>query len=291
MATRLVADLRDDELGHGALGAGAGGGHGAVGAAQVEQAHRRRVWRRSGRGAPRRRAGGRGWRRSRSMSAVAGVKNPPPPPPPMLTLSLPRVARATVQPPSTGPTTSSSGTKTSLKKTSLNSEVPVVILSGRTSTPLACMSMTIIVMPSCLGTSGLVRTVAKPKSRVVGAGGPHLLAVDEPAAVDPGGLGLDAGGVGAGVGLAEELAPDGVLVERRHHPAVELVLVGVLDQREDVPRGDAVLRALDAGVAELLLDDELLDRAGLAAVGLGPVGHHVAGLDELGRAARPRGGP
>jgi hypothetical protein len=32
----------------------------------------------------------------------------------MLTLSLPRVARATVQPPSTGPTTSSSGTKTSL---------------------------------------------------------------------------------------------------------------------------------------------------------------------------------
>ena len=86
----------------------------------------------------------------------------PPWPPPMLTLSLPSVARATVQPPSTGPTTSSSGTNTSLKKTSLNSEPPVVIFSGRTSTPSACMSMTIIVMPSCLGTSGLVRTVAKP---------------------------------------------------------------------------------------------------------------------------------
>ena len=80
----------------------------------------------------------------------------------MLTLSLPSVARATVQPPSTGPTTSSSGTNTSLKNTSLNSEPPLVIFSGRTSTPSACMSMAIIVMPSCLGTSGLVRTVAKP---------------------------------------------------------------------------------------------------------------------------------
>ena len=36
------------------------------------------------------------------------------------------------------------------------------------------------------------------------------------------------------------------------------------------------------GRRELLLDDELLDGAGVAAVGLGPVRHHVAGLDELG---------
>ena len=55
----------------------------------------------------------------------------------MLTLSLPSVARATVHPLSTGPMTSSSGTKTSLKKTSLNSEPPVAIFSGRTSTPRA----------------------------------------------------------------------------------------------------------------------------------------------------------
>ena len=68
-------------------------------------------------------------------------------PPPMLTLSLPSVARATVQPPSIGPTTSSSGTKTSSKKTSLNSDAPVVIFSGRTVTPGAFMSMTIVVMP------------------------------------------------------------------------------------------------------------------------------------------------
>ena len=80
----------------------------------------------------------------------------------MLTLSLPSVARATVQPPSTGPTTSSSGTNTSLKKTSLNSEPPVAIFSGRTSTPSACMSMTIVVMPLCFGASGSVRIVARP---------------------------------------------------------------------------------------------------------------------------------
>ena len=81
----------------------------------------------------------------------------------METLSLPSVARATVQPPFTGPTTSSSGTKTSLKKTSLNSDCPVVMRSGRTSTPSACMSITMVVMPSCLGASGSVRMVASPK--------------------------------------------------------------------------------------------------------------------------------
>ena len=68
----------------------------------------------------------------------------------MLTLSLPSVARATVHPLSTGPMTSSSGTNTSLKKTSLNSEPPVAIFSGRTSTPVECMSMTIVVMPVVL---------------------------------------------------------------------------------------------------------------------------------------------
>ena len=87
----------------------------------------------------------------------------PPSPPPMLTLSLPSVARATVQPPSTGPTTSASGTNTSSKNTSLKSECPVGIRSGRTVTPGACMSMTIVVMPSCLGASGFVRTVASPR--------------------------------------------------------------------------------------------------------------------------------
>ena len=57
---------------------------------------------------------------------------------------------------------------------------------------------------------------------------------------------LDAGGVGAGVGLAEQLAPHDVLLERGPHPALDLLLGAVLDEREDDPPGDAVLRAVDA---------------------------------------------
>ncbi len=102
-----------------------------------------------------------GWASSGAMNDSMGTDMPPSPPP-MLTLSLPSVARATVQPPLTGPTTSGSGTKTSSKKTSLKSEPPFGIFSGRTVTPGACMSITIMVMPWCLGASGSVRTVARP---------------------------------------------------------------------------------------------------------------------------------
>ena len=176
------------------------------------------------------------------MNARAGMVMPPSPPP-MLTLSLPSVARATVQPPSTGPTTSSSGTNTSSKKTSLNSELPDGIFSGRTSTPGACMSITIVVMPWCLGASGLVRTVARPKLASCAPLVQTFWPLIQPAAVDPGRPGPDAGRVGAGVRLAEQLAPDDVLVERRADPARHLVRGGVLDQGEDDPAGDAVARA------------------------------------------------
>ena len=46
----------------------------------------------------------------------------------------------------------------------MKSELPVGIFSGRTVTPGACISITIMVMPWCLGASGFVRTVARPKS-------------------------------------------------------------------------------------------------------------------------------
>ena len=56
------------------------------------------------------------------------------------TRSLASVVLATRQPPFTGPTTQSSGTKTSSRNTWLNSESPVISRSGRTSTPGADMS-------------------------------------------------------------------------------------------------------------------------------------------------------
>ena len=117
---------------------------------------------------------------------------------------------------------------------------------------------------------GLVRTA-----------GPHLLTVDEPTPVDTGGLRLHPGGVGTRVGLAEELAPDELLVERRLHPPAHLVGRRVLHQREDHPAGDPVVRLLDACGAELLFDDELLDRAGCDAIGLGPVRYCVAAAHQL----------
>ena len=108
---------------------------------------------------------------------------------------------------------------------------------------------------------------------------PHLLAVDEPATVDPGAPRLDPRGVAAGVGLAEELAPDDVLAQRRHHPARHLVLGRVLNQGEDHPAGDAVLRTGHPGGAELLFNHELLHRARGPSPRGGPVRHDVAGLD------------
>src|SRR5207245_945797 len=46
--------------------------------------------------------------------------------------------------------------------------------------------------------------------------------------------------------------------------------------------GDAVAGARDVRGGELLLDDELLDRAGVTAPRLGPVGHHVPRVDHRG---------
>ena len=53
----------------------------------------------------------------------------------------------------------------------------------------------------------------------------------------------------------------------------------MLDEGEDDPPGDAVLRPLHARGSELLLDDELLDGARVAAERLGPVRHGVAVVD------------
>ena len=88
----------------------------------------------------------------------------PAPPPPMAARSFISVVRATVQPWLTSPSRWSSGTRTSLKNTSLNDAPPVIWRSGRTSTPGACMSTTKPVRPLCLGASGSVRQMISPMS-------------------------------------------------------------------------------------------------------------------------------
>ena len=60
------------------------------------------------------------------------------------------------------PTRLASGTRTSVRKTSLNSASPVICLSGRTSTPGVSIGSRNIVRPWCLGTSGSVRAISWP---------------------------------------------------------------------------------------------------------------------------------
>ena len=154
--------------------------------------------------------------------------------------------------------------------------------SGRTSTPGACMSTTIVVMPACLGTSGSVRTVARPNAGLVGAARPDLLAVAGASRRRPAmASGLHARRVGAGVGLAEQLAPDDLLVERGPHPAGDLVVGAVLDEREDDPAGDAVAGSPDARRDRTPPRSRAARSAPASRpVRLGPVGHGVARVDE-----------
>jgi len=71
----------------------------------------------------------------------------------------------TVHPSSTSPMRSLSGTRTSVRKTSLKFALPVIWRRGLGSTPGACMSSTNIVMPLCLGASGFVRAMTMPQSQ------------------------------------------------------------------------------------------------------------------------------
>ena len=62
-------------------------------------------------------------------------------------------------------------------------------------------------MPACLGRSGLVRASSMPKSAVSADGVPHLLPADPEDVAVGFGARRQAGQVGAGTGLAEQLAP------------------------------------------------------------------------------------
>ena len=107
----------------------------------------------------------------------------------------------------------------------------------------------------------------------LGVGGPHLLAVERPAAVIAlARAGLHRGQVRAGVGLGEHLAPHLVAVEHRAEVAALLLLGAVGDQaRPEHPDADHVEDPGDLGARDLLVDGHLLDGAETpAAELLGP---------------------
>ena len=86
--------------------------------------------------------------------------------PPLSAATVPRsfikVVTATFQPPFTSPKRCESGTRTSSRKTSLNSAPPVIWRSGRTVTPGNDMSSMNAVIPRCLGAAGSVRHNSSP---------------------------------------------------------------------------------------------------------------------------------
>ena len=110
--------------------------------------------------------------------------------------------------------------------------------------------------------------------RLMRVAGPDLGAVDEPAALGLGGLGLGGEQVRAGVGLAHA---DGeahlALADARQHVGLDALAAVADDHRPALPVGDEVQAHRRVGHAELLGDDVALEEAPLApAVFLGP-GH------------------
>ena len=126
---------------------------------------------------------------------------------------------------------------------------------------------------------------------VVGARGPHLLAVDHPLVAVAHGTGGQGRQVAARAGLAHPEARGDLAAQDRQGVVADLVLGAVVEDRR---RHDA--EALHVGGAghlrlgQLLDEHERLDRSGVAAAALGrPARHEPAGVEHrAGPAARPR---
>src|SRR5216684_250511 len=119
--------------------------------------------------------------------------------------------------------------------------------------------------------------------RAVGEAGPHFLAVDDEAVTVDDGASLEAGEVGAGVGLRISLTPDFPAGEHYMEIAILLLLRAHEHQgRPDTVDGElvgAVERKREA--QHFVLVNRLLHQSGAtAAIFLGPVERDVAGVVE-----------
>ena len=100
-----------------------------------------------------------------------------------------------------------SGTSASVKKTSLNSDSPEIILIGRTSTPGWRMSTSRNADPLVLRCVGVGAGEHEDVVGEVAGGRPDLLPVDDPLVAVEHGPAAEVAEVGAGVGLGVALAP------------------------------------------------------------------------------------
>ena len=176
---------------------------------------------------------------------------------------------AGVHPSSTRPSTFATGTRTLVKKTSLNPESPESIRRGRTVTPSLFMSTSRHVMPLCLGASGLVRTSSMHQSATWAIAGPDLLAIDDERVARQHGAGSERRQVAPRVGLGEALAPDMFAREDGGREPPFLILGAERDDRRaDQSLADGAEPLGSVGARQLFVVDRLLDHRGAAASGL-----------------------
>ncbi len=118
----------------------------------------------------------------------------------------------------------------------------------------------------------------QPPLRVMGAGGPHLLAVDDPVAPVEVRSGGRAGQVGSAARLAEQLAPRVLAGEDAAQELFLVQLAAVLEQRGGRQQPDAGLRhAHRVDGRQLVVHDRRHAHGQAPAVPLsGPVGHAPA---------------
>ena len=197
--------------------------------------------------------------------------------------SWPSVCMAIFQPSPRAPRRFSLGTTTSSRKSSQNSAWPVIWVIGRTSTPGgACRPAA----SRCHGAWGRPSPFgrAPAPARVLSPRDPRLLAADHEVVVVLGRARAQGGEVGAGLGLAEPLAPDLLGGEDRGDVAPRCSSLPKRSSDGPSTSSPTTLRTPGPRRGELLIDDDLLhgrppaaaelarpgaaDEAGLVAGGL-----------------------
>ena len=113
---------------------------------------------------------------------------------------------ATRQPSCSGPTRLAAGTRTSSRNSSLNSDEPRTVCSGRTSMPGVSMSRTSQLMPLCFGVGVGAHEQLGPLGDL-GERRPDLLPADDVVVAVADRAGAQRRQVGPGRRLAEALAP------------------------------------------------------------------------------------
>ena len=181
-----------------------------------------------------------------------------------LTNAVPRsyfnVTLVTRQPSFSAPTRLATGTRTSVRNTSANSELPSTVLSGRTSIPGRSIGRINHEMPRCFGRVGIGAHEELAHVGDLAERAPDLLAVEHVVVAVALGARPQRREVGARARLGEALAPH-LLAAQDLREVLRLLLVGAfLDQRRArVQRADEVDAHVRSALAcRFFVEDQLL---------------------------------